>query len=116
MPHPLASWGYKEGDIVTLIDDTNNPRQMPTRRNILDAMRWLVKDAHPHDALFFHCTLYSNFLAVALKVLIVRLDSGHGGQVADKDGDETDGLDEGKDDSLVFRTSFYMHTHSHIPC
>ncbi|OAX31695.1 hypothetical protein K503DRAFT_811085 [Rhizopogon vinicolor AM-OR11-026] len=70
-----SGWGYREGDIVTLIDDTNNPRQMPTRRNILDAMRWLVKDAHPHDALFFHY-------------------SGHGGQIPDKNGDETDGLDE----------------------
>lgn len=70
-----SSWGYKDGDIVMLVDETDNPRQMPTRKNILDAMRWLVKDAHPHDALFFHY-------------------SGHGGQVPDKDGDEVDGLDE----------------------
>jgi hypothetical protein len=70
-----SNWGYKNGDIVMLVDDTNNLRQMPTRQNILDAMRWLVKDAHPHDALFFHY-------------------SGHGGQVPDKDGDEVDGLDE----------------------
>ncbi|KAJ8582901.1 peptidase C14 [Rhizopogon salebrosus TDB-379] len=48
---------------------------MPTKRNILDAMHWLVKDACPHDALFFHY-------------------SGHGGQVPDKNGDEVDGLDE----------------------
>lgn len=70
-----ANWGYKNGDIVMLIDDTSNARQMPTKQNILDAMRWLVKDAQPHDALFFHY-------------------SGHGGQVPDKDGDEVDGLDE----------------------
>jgi hypothetical protein len=70
-----SNWGYKNGDIVMLVDDTNNLRQMPTRQNILDAMHWLVKDAHPHDALFFHY-------------------SGHGGQVPDKDGDEVDGLDE----------------------
>ncbi|KAG2072087.1 hypothetical protein BDR04DRAFT_1097401 [Suillus decipiens] len=70
-----SNWGYKNGDIVMLIDDTTNPRQMPTKQNILDAMRWLVKDAQPHDALFFHY-------------------SGHGGQVPDKDGDEVDGLDE----------------------
>ncbi|KAG6328631.1 hypothetical protein ID866_10458 [Astraeus odoratus] len=48
---------------------------MPTRRNILDAMRWLVRDAQPHDSLFFHY-------------------SGHGGQIPDTNGDETDGLDE----------------------
>ncbi|KAG2030795.1 caspase domain-containing protein [Suillus americanus] len=70
-----SNWGYKNGDIVMLIDDTDNLRQMPTKQNILDAMRWLVKDAHPHDALFFHY-------------------SGHGGQIPDKDGDEVDGLDE----------------------
>ncbi|KAL8277646.1 hypothetical protein RQP46_009919 [Phenoliferia psychrophenolica] len=36
---------------------------------------WLVEGAKPNDSLFFHF-------------------SGHGGQVADKDGDEPDGLDE----------------------
>ncbi|KAH7884201.1 caspase domain-containing protein, partial [Phlebopus sp. FC_14] len=70
-----SSWGYHDGDIVMLVDETNNPRQMPTRRNMIDAMRWLVKDAKPHDALFFHY-------------------SGHGGQVPDEDGDEIDGFDE----------------------
>jgi len=54
-----------------LIDDTINPRQMPTRRNILDAMHWLVKDAHPDDSLFFHY-------------------SGHGGYGPGKNGDEID--------------------------
>ncbi|KAH7920516.1 hypothetical protein BV22DRAFT_1039793 [Leucogyrophana mollusca] len=68
-------WGYRDGDIVMLVDETENPRQMPTRKNILEAMRWLVKDAKPHDSLFFHY-------------------SGHGGQVPDEDGDETDGFDE----------------------
>ncbi|KAJ8592891.1 hypothetical protein M405DRAFT_642555 [Rhizopogon salebrosus TDB-379] len=68
-----SHWGYREGDVVTLIDDTNNPRQMPTRRNILDAMRWLVKDAHPRDALFFHY-------------------SGHQGQFPGENEDEIDEL------------------------
>ncbi|KAI6113752.1 caspase domain-containing protein [Pisolithus croceorrhizus] len=67
--------GYRDGDIVMLMDETTNPRQMPTRRNIIDAMRWLVKDAKPHDSLFFHY-------------------SGHGGQVPDHNGSETDGYDE----------------------
>ncbi|KAH7905001.1 caspase domain-containing protein [Hygrophoropsis aurantiaca] len=68
-------WGYRDGDIVMLVDETENPRQMPTRKNILDGMRWLVKDAKPHDSLFFHY-------------------SGHGGQIPDQDGDEVDGFDE----------------------
>ncbi|TCD61159.1 Metacaspase [Steccherinum ochraceum] len=66
---------FKEEDIVLLVDDSRNPKQHPTRQNIIEAMRWLVKDAHPHDSLFFHY-------------------SGHGGQTKDKDGDEIDGWDE----------------------
>ncbi|KAF8553528.1 hypothetical protein OG21DRAFT_1414139 [Imleria badia] len=68
-------WGFKEGDIVMLMDQTTNPRQMPTRANMIDAMKWLVKDARPHDSLFFHY-------------------SGHGGQISDTHGDKTDGFDE----------------------
>lgn len=32
-----------------------NPKYMPTKRNILNALRWLVKDTQPGDCLFFHC-------------------------------------------------------------
>ncbi|KIK74072.1 hypothetical protein PAXRUDRAFT_836084 [Paxillus rubicundulus Ve08.2h10] len=71
-----SQWGFKDGDIVMLMDETANPRQMPTRTNMIDAMRWLVKDARPHDSLFFHY-------------------SGHGGQIPTKDGDEIGGFDEG---------------------
>ncbi|KAF8917434.1 caspase domain-containing protein [Mucidula mucida] len=68
-------FGYKMEDIVMLTDDARNPRQLPTRDNILQAMQWLVKGAHPNDSLFFHY-------------------SGHGGQTKDLDGDEADGYDE----------------------
>ncbi|PPR02667.1 hypothetical protein CVT24_002150 [Panaeolus cyanescens] len=67
--------GYKREDIVTLTDDATNPRMMPTRENILQAMQWLVRGAQPNDSLFFHY-------------------SGHGGQTKDTDGDEGDGYDE----------------------
>ncbi|KAJ7466503.1 caspase domain-containing protein [Mycena latifolia] len=67
--------GYKAEDIVLLTDDSPHARAQPTRRNIIDAMHWLVRDARPHDALFFHY-------------------SGHGGQTRDLDGDEVDGYDE----------------------
>ncbi|ETW75546.1 hypothetical protein HETIRDRAFT_157510 [Heterobasidion irregulare TC 32-1] len=66
---------YKKEDIVYLSDEAQDPRSHPTRANMLNAMRWLVQDAHPHDSLFFHY-------------------SGHGGQTKDLDGDEVDGLDE----------------------
>ncbi|KAJ7258390.1 caspase domain-containing protein [Mycena haematopus] len=67
--------GYKPENIVMLTDDSPHARSQPTRTNMIDAMRWLVQGAKPHDALFFHY-------------------SGHGGQTRDKDGDEVDGYDE----------------------
>ncbi|CAK5266560.1 unnamed protein product [Mycena citricolor] len=66
---------YRPEDIVVLTDDARHHRSLPTRRNMIDAMHWLIKDAKPHDALFFHY-------------------SGHGGQTKDLDGDEVDGYDE----------------------
>lgn len=37
-----------------LTDDSRNPRQIPTRANMIQAMNWLVQGARPDDALFFH--------------------------------------------------------------
>ncbi|KJA15538.1 hypothetical protein HYPSUDRAFT_149011 [Hypholoma sublateritium FD-334 SS-4] len=67
--------GYRSRDIYLLTDDATDPQFLPTRSNMLKAMRWLVKDARQNDALFFHY-------------------SGHGGQTRDRDGDEIDGFDE----------------------
>lgn len=69
------NFGYRREDMVILTDDQQNPMSQPTKQNILRAMHWLVKDAQPNDALFFHY-------------------SGHGGQTKDLDGDEEDGYDE----------------------
>jgi metacaspase-1 len=52
---PLGQYGYKANDIVLLTDDSRDPRRLPTRKNIIDAMYWLVHGAKPHDSLFFHC-------------------------------------------------------------
>ncbi|KAK0224522.1 caspase domain-containing protein [Armillaria nabsnona] len=71
----ICCWGYQSRDIVMLTDDSTNPRSQPTRKNMLDGMRWLVKDAQPHDSFFFHY-------------------SGHGGQTRDLDGDEVNGYDQ----------------------
>ncbi|PBK87185.1 peptidase C14 [Armillaria gallica] len=81
----IYHWGYKSEDIVMLTDDSTNPRSQPTRKNMLDGMRWLVKDAQPHDSLFFHY-------------------SGHGGQTRDKDGDKVDGYDK-----VIFPVDFKLH-------
>ncbi|EMD33516.1 hypothetical protein CERSUDRAFT_118087 [Gelatoporia subvermispora B] len=71
----IDDYGYLEDDIVMLTDDAPHHRQIPTQQNMLAAMEWLVRDAQPHDSLFFHY-------------------SGHGGQTKDLDGDEEDGYDE----------------------
>jgi hypothetical protein len=49
-----------------LTDDSNDPRQIPTRQNMLDAMRWLVRSARTDDSLFFHCM--SNFTASGIAI------------------------------------------------
>ncbi|KAI7819232.1 caspase domain-containing protein [Gamsiella multidivaricata] len=71
----IERFGFKEDDTITLTDDQEDPTRIPTHANILAAMKWLVHDARPDDSFFFHY-------------------SGHGGQVADEDGDEDDGYDE----------------------
>jgi uncharacterized caspase-like protein len=71
----ITYWGYKPENVVLLTDDARDRKQIPTKKNMIEAMRWLVHGAKAHDALFFHY-------------------SGHGGQTKDLDGDEIDGLDE----------------------
>ncbi|KAH9975251.1 caspase domain-containing protein [Lactifluus volemus] len=63
------------------------PEIATNRKNMLNAMRWLVEDARPDDALFFHY-------------------SGHGGRTRDLNGDEVDGWDEGNAIHIQFPTSW----------
>lgn len=37
-----------------LLDDSRDPREIPTRDNIIKAVQWLVKDAQPDDSLVIH--------------------------------------------------------------
>ncbi|WVO21757.1 uncharacterized protein IAS62_003069 [Cryptococcus decagattii] len=46
-------YGYQLNDIVMLTDDMKDARTMPTRDNIIKAMKWLVDGAQRDDALFF---------------------------------------------------------------
>ncbi len=50
----VERYRYQPDDIVMLTDDSRNPRQIPTRANTIQAMHWLVSNAQPDDALFFH--------------------------------------------------------------
>ncbi|PBK65032.1 hypothetical protein ARMSODRAFT_917948, partial [Armillaria solidipes] len=62
-------------EIKILRDDSSNADEIPTKNNIIKAMRWLIKDARPEDSLVFHY-------------------SGHSGQIRDRNGDEADGYEE----------------------
>jgi len=66
-------FGFTQAVILT--DDQADEKKKPTYDNIINAMKWLSKDAKPGDSLFFHY-------------------SGHGGTTRDKDNDEVDGFDE----------------------
>ena len=57
--------GYGKDDMVILTDDRQGPMSQPTKRNILQAMHWLVKGAAPNDSLFFH---YSGESMIAVNV------------------------------------------------
>ncbi|EIN14223.1 peptidase C14 [Punctularia strigosozonata HHB-11173 SS5] len=70
----IGHFGFQDHSVRLLTDDrlSNN---LPTKDNIIHSMYWLAQDARPGDSLFFHF-------------------SGHGKQIPDLDGDETDGYDE----------------------
>jgi len=71
----IKSKGFRDHEITLLIETSTDRRTLPTRRNILQALTWLVAGARTGDSLFFYF-------------------AGHGSQVPDLDGDEDDGLDE----------------------
>ncbi|KIK41280.1 hypothetical protein CY34DRAFT_217374 [Suillus luteus UH-Slu-Lm8-n1] len=83
-----SSWNYASEDIMVLTDEPYNLKYMPTKRHILSALQWLVKDAQPDDCLFFHCEFR---LCIFTKRLMIRPDSGHGGRIFDLHGRRVDG-------------------------
>jgi hypothetical protein len=70
----MEKYGFPAANMVVLTDDQQDPIFQPTKQNIINGISWLIKDAKQGDSLFFHY-------------------SGHGGQVEDLDGDESDGYD-----------------------
>lgn len=73
--HLIERCGFPSSCIVMLTEEERDYDHIPTRKNIIGALRWLVQDCQPGDSLVFHY-------------------SGHGSQVRDRDGDECDGYDE----------------------
>jgi len=72
-----------------------NPKYMPTKQNILNALRWLVKDAQPGDCLFFHCEWH---ICCQSDVSTIYAVSGHGGRIMDFGGHpgRVDGSEKGR--------------------
>jgi metacaspase-1 len=73
---------------------------------MLNAMRWLVEDARPDDALFFHCEWAWCTNTYCDLIFSFVIDSGHGGRTRDLNGDEVDGWDEGNAIHIQFSTSW----------
>ena len=61
--------------MVVAAENEGDPTRVPTRANLLRAMRWLVEGSGSGDSLVFHF-------------------SGHGVQKLDLNGDEVDGYNE----------------------
>lgn len=61
--------------MVKLVDDSRDRNYLPTRANITKACQWLLQGVSKGDVLFFHY-------------------SGHGAQVPDRSGMESDGYNE----------------------
>ena len=107
---PAGRFGYRQDDIVVLTDDSRNPRQVPTRANIVlpscvllsqdllvfaDCSYALAGTRCPSPRLVV-LPLYTPLFSFGIsQCLISSADSGHGGQTKDLDGDEADGFDEG---------------------
>jgi len=69
----LEGQGFDPNNFMTLMDDGEH--EDPNHNAILKGIDWLVGDAQSGDALFMHY-------------------SGHGGNMPDQNGDESDGKDE----------------------
>jgi hypothetical protein len=71
----VDAFDYDLSNICILRDDSSIASSMPTKSNIIATLTGLISQSANLDELWFHY-------------------SGHGSQVKDTDGDETDGLDE----------------------
>ncbi|XP_039125644.1 metacaspase-1-like [Dioscorea cayenensis subsp. rotundata] len=66
---------FPDDSFLILTEEEKDPHRIPTRRNILKAMQWLISGVSSGNSLFFHF-------------------SGHGSQRPCLGGDENDGFDE----------------------
>jgi len=50
----IRNYDFKRNNCKILTDDSKDETLIPTRENILNVMKWLVKDAKSGDSFFFH--------------------------------------------------------------
>jgi len=72
---PVEDWGFAHKNVRIMTDESSQWDDLPTKDNILKAMKKLVHGAKPNDSFFLYF-------------------SGHGQQIKDLNGDERDGFDE----------------------
>ncbi|KAI3815367.1 hypothetical protein L1987_15033 [Smallanthus sonchifolius] len=75
MHHLLLKRGFPHASIHVLTEDESDPTRIPTRYNMLVALKWLTDGSQSGDSLVFYY-------------------AGHGSQMPDLNGDEKDGRDE----------------------
>ncbi|KAB5516114.1 hypothetical protein DKX38_026762 [Salix brachista] len=71
----ILNCGFKEENILVLTDQEIEPELVPTKKDILESLEWLMKGCQAGDSLVFYF-------------------SGHGVSQPDFDGDERDGISE----------------------
>ncbi|KAF8044165.1 hypothetical protein BT93_A2213 [Corymbia citriodora subsp. variegata] len=71
----IRTFGFMEENILVLTEEEKNEHRRPTRKNILEAFQWLIRDCKAGDSVVFFF-------------------SGHGLRHPESDGDELDGFDE----------------------
>jgi hypothetical protein len=73
---------YRKEDIILLTDDQNGPFGQPTKRNVLGALFWLVKNAQPGERLVLY---YSGHGRVSLNKKQGKKGSRHSPPAAEDD-------------------------------
>jgi len=85
--------GFSEENTIFLTDKDTNPQSVyyPTNENITRAIRWLFSSSSKEEFENKDCTVFG---IISNKQLCFIYYSGHGTQVVDLNGDESDKMDE----------------------
>ena len=68
-------YGFEDQEIYLMTELSEDSKKIPTKKNIMEGIKWLMNDVNEHSQLFMHY-------------------SGHGSHVRDRNKEERDGKDE----------------------